>query len=147
MEDQGSPQDFKDRRAGDLLALRAEAALAARGPRRRSYRFPHTRQCFKHTANGVEYTVTTRSYSRVLSGETVYMEMVIEGPNGYKRVLHGDAAIHPVMQRIWDSHRPDPCETCAHRKDVHGHEVTNFRWGPCKTEGCDCSQFLRTRAK
>jgi len=114
--------------------------------RRRSYRrFPHRRSRFKHTANGVEYTVEVTSYDRVLSGERVFMEMVIEGPDGYKRVLHGDSKIHPVMERIWASHEGDPCTECEHERRLHGHANTHFLYGPCKTEGCTCSNFKREK--
>ena len=116
---------------------------------RRRYGFPHQTSRFKHKGDdGVEYTVTTKYYVAVLRNpQQVFMEMVIEGPDGYRRELHGDSKIRPVMERIWLSHNGDPCHVCGHRRDLHGHPQTHFAFGPCKTPECECTGFKRPPRK
>ena len=65
-------------------------------------RFPHTVGHLTHTGqDGQPYRLTVSYYTRALQQPgLVYMDLTIEGQHGYRRELHGDAQVRPVMERI-----------------------------------------------
>lgn len=89
-------------------------------------RFPHTTRSWTKVADdGTEYRITTKHYIAVLrKPQAVYFYMLIEGPNGYHKELHGEKFVRPVLERHWAkvhlTHTepiPLKCHLC--RKEVH----------------------------
>lgn len=70
---------------------------------KRGHRFPHYKKTWRQIGNdGQEYRVTAKYYVAVLRNpQSVWFYMLIEGPNGYRKELHGDAVIRPIMERLW----------------------------------------------
>jgi hypothetical protein len=66
-------------------------------------RFPHTVGHLTHTGrDGQPYRITISYYTRALQQPgLVYMDMTIEGTDGTRRELRGDAKVRPVMERIF----------------------------------------------
>ena len=107
----------------------------------RRHRFPHhVTRWHQLGDDGQDYACTATYYIAVLRDpQQVFMELVIEGPNGYRKELRGDTKIRPVMERVWAARALQMC-TCGHQRSEHKSYLTPR---PCGV--CDCQRFTRRK--
>lgn len=107
----------------------------------RRHRFPHHVSRWRQLGDdGEVYACTATYYVAVLRDpQQVFMDLVIEGPNGYRTELRGDNKIRPVMERVWAAAALQVC-VCGHQRSEHN------RWlkaHPCGA--CDCQRFSKQK--